>query len=208
MRAAPALSRRQFLAGSTAVLGVGRLVPFVRAAPSATVAVAKCDSYGAELLPTLERMFDQLGGLGRLVQGRTVAVKLNLTGPPTLRLGPRPAGLAHWVHPTVIGAVVHLLDKAGARRIRLLESGYASAIPLDEYMYQAGWDAGEVVRAGRRVELENTNGLGRGSEYHRFDVPGGGLLFPSYLLNHSFRDCDTFVSLAKLKDHTTAGFTL
>jgi len=134
LRVAPGLSRRQFLAGSTAVAGLslGRLVPFARAAPSATVSVAKCDTYGAELLPTLDRMFDQLGGLGRLVQGRTVAIKLNLTGPPTIRLGRRPAGLAHWVHPTVIGAVVHLMDRAGAQRIRLLESGYASAIPLEE----------------------------------------------------------------------------
>jgi uncharacterized protein (DUF362 family) len=206
-----ALTRRQFLgAGSTAALGlgVGRLVPFARAAASATVAVAKCGTYGAELLPTLDRMFDELGGLGRLVGGRTVAIKLNLTGPPTIRLGPRPAGLAHWVHPRVIGAVVHLMDRAGARRIRLLEGGYASAIPLDEYMYQAGWDVGEFLRAGRRVELENTNCLGRGSEYHRVDVPGGGLLFPSYLLNHSYLDCDAFVSLAKLKDHTTTGVTL
>jgi uncharacterized protein (DUF362 family) len=108
----------------------------------------------------------------------------------------------------VIGAVVHLMDRAGAQRVRLLESGYASAIPLDEYMYQAGWDVGEIVRAGGRVELENTNWLGRGSAYHRFDVPGGGLLFPSYHLNRSFRDCDVFVSLTKLKDHTTAGVTL
>jgi len=210
MRPPHGLSRRQFLAGSTAVLGlgVGRLVPFARSAPAATVSVAKCDTYGAELAPTLDRMFDQLGGLGRLVKGRTVAVKLNLTGPATIRLGPRPAGLAHWVHPRMIGAVVHLMDRAGAHRIRLLEGGYATAIPLDEFMYQAGWDAAEIVGAGRRVELENTNWLGRGKDYSRFDVPGGGLLFPSYHLNHSYRDCDTFVSLTKLKDHTTAGVTL
>ena len=126
---------------------MGRLVPFARAAPSATVSVAKCDTYGAELLPTLDRMFDQLGGLGRLVKGRTVAIKLNLTGPPTIRLGRRPAGLAHWVHPRVIGAVVHLMDRAGAHRIRLLEGGYASAIPLDEYMYQAGLGRGGDRRA-------------------------------------------------------------
>jgi hypothetical protein len=92
MRVPPALSRRQFLAGSSAVLGlgVGRLVPFARAAPSATVSVAKCDAYGAELLPTLDRMFDQLGGLGRLVKGRTVAVKLNLTDRPRCASAPAP----------------------------------------------------------------------------------------------------------------------
>jgi uncharacterized protein (DUF362 family) len=204
------ITRRQFLAGSATVLGLGagRLVPLVRSAAAATVSVAKCGAYGPELVPTLDRMFDQLGGLGRLVKGRTVAVKLNLTGPPWVRLGTLPAGLAHWVHPRAIGAVVHLIDRAGARRIRLLESGYASGIPLEEYMYQAGWDPEELVRAGQRVELENTNVLGRGSEYHRLDVPGGGLLFPSYYLNHSYVDCDTFVSLAKLKDHTTTGVTL
>jgi uncharacterized protein (DUF362 family) len=214
MRAArpilPESSRRQFLVGgaATLVLGASRLVPFAAAAPAATVSVAKCDLYGAELVATLDRMFDQLGGLGRLVKGRTVAVKLNMTGPPTLRLGHTPAGLAHWVHPEVIGAVVRLMDRAGARRIRLLEGGYATAIPLEEYMYRAGWDAKAIAGAGARVEFENTNFLGQGREYHRFNVPGGGLLFPSYQLNHSYRDCDTFVSLAKLKPHTTAGVTL
>jgi uncharacterized protein (DUF362 family) len=112
------------------------------------------------------------------------------------------------VHPRVVGAVVHLMDRAGATRVRLLESGYATDIPLDEYVYQAGWDAAELASAGRRVEFENTNGLGSGKDYHRLDVPGGGLLFPSYYLNHSFLDCDTFVSLGKLKDHTTTGVTL
>jgi uncharacterized protein (DUF362 family) len=211
MRAPHAVSRRQFLVGSTAVLGgVGfaRLAPFAPAAPAATVSIAKCDSYGPELVAALDRMFDQLGGLGRLVKGRTVAVKLNMTGPPNIRLGSLPAGVAHWVHPSVVGALVHLIDHAGARRVRLLESGYASAIPLAEYMYRAGWDPRQIVRAGQRVELENTNGLGSGQDYHRFGVPGGGLLFPSYLLNRSYLDCDTFVSLGKLKDHLTAGVTL
>ena len=203
------LSRRQFLASSAmAGLGASRLASLAGAAPAATVSIGKCASYGAELLPALDRMFDELGGLGRLVKGRTVGIKLNLTGQPELRLGSQPAGSAHWVHPRMIGAVVHLMDRAGAERIRLLESPYASAAPLEEYMYQAGWDASEVAGAGRKVEFENTNGLGRGREYHRFDVPGGGRLFPSYLLNHSYLDCDTFVSLAKLKDHMTAGVTL
>ncbi len=203
-------SRRRFLAGSAATLALGatRLGRLAAAGPAATVAVAKCDTYGAELVTALDRMFDQLGGLGRLVKGRTVALKLNMTGPPTLRLGHTPAGLAHWVHPDVIGAVVHLMDRAGARRIRILEGGYATAIPLEEYMYQAGWNPTAIAAAGTRVEFENTNSLGRGREYHRFEVPGGGLLFPSYHLNHSYRECDRFVSLGKLKPHTTLGVTL
>jgi uncharacterized protein (DUF362 family) len=203
------LSRRQFLAGSAvAGLSAVRFAPFARSAPAATVAIARCDTYGPELVAALDGMFDELGGLGRLVRGRTVAIKVNLTGGPELRLGSVPAGRAHWVNPRVIAAFVHLLDRAGARRIRLLESPYASGAPLEEYMYLAGWDVTEIQGAGRRVEFENTNGLGRGSDYHRVCVPNGGELFPSYLLNHSFLDCDVFVSLAKLKDHMTAGVTL
>jgi uncharacterized protein (DUF362 family) len=39
-------------------------------------------------------------------------------------------------------------------------------------------------------------------------VPHGGLLFTGYDLNESYRDCDVFISLAKLKEHRTAGVTL
>jgi uncharacterized protein (DUF362 family) len=198
--------------GSTALglgLGLGRLVPSAGATPAATVSIGKCDSYSnAELVASLDRMFDQLGGLGRLVQGKTVAVKLNMTGLGQYRLGTARQGETYWVHPQVIGAVVHLMDRAGAHRIRLLESAYATAIPLDEFMYRSGWNAAELARAGRRVEFENTNCLGLARDYSRFDVPGTPLLFPSYLLNHSFEDCDTFVSLAKLKEHITVGITL
>jgi uncharacterized protein (DUF362 family) len=204
-----ALSRRQFLAaGAAAGVGATSFASWARSAPSATVSIGKCEGYGAGLVPTLDRMFDQIGGLERVVKGRTVGIKLNLTGAPQLRLGSHPAGSAHWVHPRMVGAVVHLMDRAGARRVRLLESPWATAMPVEEYLFQAGWDPRDFQSAGARVELENTNGLGAGKEYHRFDVPGGGLLFPSYLLNHSFEDCDTFVSLAKLKDHMTAGVTL
>jgi hypothetical protein len=144
------LSRRQFIATSAvAGLGATRFASWARSAPSATVSIGKCGSYGAELVPTLDRMFDQLGGLERLVKGRTVGIKLNLTGSPQLRLGGHSAGVAHWVHPRMVGAVVHLMDRAGARRIRLLESPYASAVPLEEYMFQAGWDASDFLAPER-----------------------------------------------------------
>jgi hypothetical protein len=100
------------------------------------------------------------------------------------------------------------MDRAGARRIRLLEGGYATDTPLDEYLYQAGWEPTDLLGAGSRVELLNTNAAPPKDDYPRFDVPGGGLLFPSYLLHPAYRDCDVFVSLAKLKDHTTTGVTL
>jgi uncharacterized protein (DUF362 family) len=198
------IGRRDLLAGAGLFLGGARAA----AAPAAPVAVARCESYGNELLPALKTMFDQLGGLGRLVKGKTVAVKVNLTGNPDSRMGYIPIGRPTWTHPAVIAATVHLSGRAGARRIRLLESPWKSAEPLEEYMLSAGWDLGLFTGAANGVEFENTNYLGFGKQYVRFPVPKGGHLFPAYDLNHSYRDCDVFVSIGKLKEHSTAGITL
>jgi uncharacterized protein (DUF362 family) len=181
---------------------------FSAEAPAAPVALARCDSYGAQVLPTLKKMFDQIGGLARLVRGKTVAIKLNLTGNPDLRLGYLPIGQTTWTHPAVIGATVSLLDRAGAARIRLLESPWKTVEPLEEYMISAGWEPRDFVSAANVLEFENTNFLGRGKEYVRFPVPQGGHLFPAFDLNHSYRDLDVFVSIGKLKEHGTAGVTM
>jgi uncharacterized protein (DUF362 family) len=184
--------------------------PFAAAqsAPTAPVAVAKCPGYGAELLTALERMFDQLGGMGRLVKGKTVAVKLNLTGSPDYRLGHHPLGDSHYTHPRVIAAMCHLMGRAGARRIRLLESCWSTADPVEEYILQAGWDPNKILRAAPHVEFENTNWLGSAKRYSRLSTPRGGHMFKAFDLNHSYEDCDVFVTLAKMKEHATAGITL
>ena len=102
--------------GCSRELSVGSLPVRAVEAPTAPVAIARCQRYGPELLPTLERMFDQLGGIERLVKGKTVAVKLNLTGSPGYRLGYLPVGLAQWVHPHVVG-IVGVLTWAKLARI-------------------------------------------------------------------------------------------
>ncbi len=153
-------------------------------------------------------MFDQLGGLGRLVKGKTVAVKINLTGMPSYRVGYLPLGDTHYTNPHVIAATVHLIGKAGARRIRLLESPWSTADPVEEYLLQADWEPREILSAAPDVEFENTNWLGGGGKYSRLVVPYGGYIFPAYDLNHSYEDCDVFVSLTKMKEHATAGITL
>src|ERR1700747_1006341 len=71
--------------------------------PAAPVAVAKCRTYDpAALVPTLDRMFDQLGGLKRIVNGKTVAIKINLTGAPNYRVGYLPLGDTHYTNPQLI----------------------------------------------------------------------------------------------------------
>lgn len=206
-------SRRQWLSTSAgaltgACLGAG---PLARAAqaPTSPVAVARCRTYNAtELLSTLQTMFDQLGGLGRLVKGKTVAMKINLTGAPTYRIGYLPLEDTHYTNPQVIAAVTHLMGKAGARRIRILESPWSTADPVEEYVMRANWEPGDILGAAQNVEFENTNYLGTGKKYSRLVVPHGGYIYPAFDLNHSYEDCDVFVSLAKMKEHATAGITL
>jgi len=205
------MKRREFLAGLGAAAGLGLVQP-VRlraAAPTAPVAVAKCKSYGAEYLATMEKMFDQLGGLGRLVKGKTVGIKINMTGDPSQRLGFLDAGLTHFTNPSTITATIHLLNKAGARRIRVLEGPMAWPDSLEEAMYKAGWEVDRMRSAAPRVEFYNTNLPFPGKKpYTRFTVPNGGQLFQAYDLNTAYDECDVMVSITKLKEHATAGVTL
>jgi len=50
------------------------------------------------------------------VKGKTVAVKINLIGVRSQRLGNALMEDTFWTHPHVIGSVVHLMGKAGARK--------------------------------------------------------------------------------------------
>ena len=80
-------NRRRFL-GATA--GLALASPSLRAlgsaraeAPTAPVALAKCKTYDeAEVRRSLDSLFKNLGGLSKLVSGKTVTVKVNLTGDP------------------------------------------------------------------------------------------------------------------------------
>jgi uncharacterized protein (DUF362 family) len=204
-------SRRDFLSavGMAAGATVARsgLASALKSADS-RVAIGVCAEYNRQVADTLSSMFDQLGGLDGLVRGKTVAIKLNMTGPPSDKLNSMPNRMTHWVHPQMIGSLVSLLGQAGARRVRLLESAPVGAKPLEEFMISAGWSPKDFAGAATRVEFENTNFLGSGKAYARFMVPGGGLMYAGYDLNHSYRDTDVFVSLAKLKEHRTAGVTL
>jgi uncharacterized protein (DUF362 family) len=186
-------------------------VPQLRAAPpkpSSPVSIARCKAYDADaVLKQLGVMMDQLGGLAKLVAGKTVAVKVNLTGDvhqPALGL---PGGRTYHVHPSVVQATATLLDRAGARRIRFLECTYQLE-PFEKYLREAGWDLDTLGAMKAAVEYEDTRNMGKGTKYHEVKVPWGGSLFPAYHLNHSYVDCDVYISLAKLKNHATAGVTM
>jgi uncharacterized protein (DUF362 family) len=134
-------------------------------------------------------------------------VKVNLTGSPgggTLGLS---AGRTYHVHPNMVYALAVLLDRAGARRVRFLEGTY-SRQPMEKTLTAVGWDLPALQALKTAVEFEDTRNRGTAAAYRLHKVPGGGSLFPAYLLNHSYDECDVYISLAKLKNHQTAGVTL
>jgi uncharacterized protein (DUF362 family) len=197
-------ARTQLLAAETAA-GQGQTgLQAHRAA--AKVAIASCRSYGPEVRPALERCFDLLGGIGSIVKDKTVTVKLNLTGSDFKPLLGRPVGETYMTHYTVALALGSLLFAAGARRVRFVESTQKREV-LESTLAEAGWDVPALTALGK-VEFENTRNLGLGKRYSHFRVPGGGYMFSAFDLNHAYEDTDVLVSLAKLKNHATAGVTL
>ena len=200
------MTRREWLA----MIGAA---PLMKAAPgpepaAAPVSIARCASYDEDVTAKLATLFDQLGGIGGLVRNKTVTIKLNMTGDPGIKFQGQAPGMTHYVHPKLVGATAYLVGRAGARRIRFVESPWAYAGPLEDVMLDAGWNVRALESAAAGVEFENTNGLGKSKGYSRFKVPGNAYMFPAYDLNRAYADTDVFVSLAKLKNHETCGVTL
>ena len=163
--------------------------------------------YGAEAHTALRESLDRLGGIGSLVNGRTVTVKVNLTGWPYQVLFGQPPGETYITHGDTALALARLLSDAGARRIRFVESVGRFEPPG---VRGGGRGLGRSRAPGHPgVEFENTRNLGFGSSYAQMPVPDGGRLFSYLEVNHSYQDTDVYVSLCKMKEHATAaGVTL
>ncbi len=211
-------NRRRFLQVSGATLLASGAVPWgatstARArvaaqAPSMPVSIAQCTQYeAAAILEQLETMMDQIGGIADLIQNKTVNVKVNMVGSTNARFGGKPSTRTYQVNPAVVHAVARLFDKAGARRIRFMESTHQRK-PFLEYLKGSGWDLGYLESLETPVIYEDTHNKGSYKDYVEVKVPGGGSLYPAYLLNRAYNDCDVYVSLCKLKNHYTAGVTL
>ena len=168
------------------------LLPLRAASPGATVALAPCASYDKEeLRGVFATLFDQLGGMRKLVSGKTVTMKLNLTSSPAIRLNGKPPAMTHYSHPNVVGVVAALLGDAGARRIRMVES--FQHMPLQEMMLDAGWNVRALASAAPKVEFVNTNFLNGAKAYRRFKVPHGGYVFPAFDLHPIHGETDVLV---------------
>jgi len=210
-------SRRDLLAVSGLSAGVLAARPAAAdvappASPLASpVSLAKVTGYDVDLVAQLNKMFDQIGGIGQLVRGKTVAMKVNLTGSSgTGRHVGLSAGQTSWVHPNVVGALTAIFARMGAKRIRILESTFRKhyGSPLEDTLLNDGWDVQAIKSAAPVVEFEDTNGLGQAKQYSVLKVKSRPYIFPAFSVNHSYEDCDFFVSVGKMKNHEELGVTL
>ncbi|MBI4605913.1 MAG: DUF362 domain-containing protein [Planctomycetes bacterium] len=177
-------------------------------APAAPVAIARAADFDVKkLAEVLSSLFDKVGGIEKLVRGKTVTVKLNTTGNGRQRLRGRPAERTYQTHPNMVEALCGILHRSGAKRVHLVESLYEQKTPEEVYASQ-GWNVQRILEAsGHTVTFEDTRNLGRFKDYVKLAVPWGGYVFPAYHLNRRYAETDVLVSVAKLKNHVTAGVT-
>src|SRR5207249_589470 len=173
---------------------------------NAKVAIVSCRSYGAEARAALATSLDLLGGIGSLVKNKTVTVKLNLTGTNFAAFLGRPVGETYMTHYATALALGSLLFDAGAKRVRFVESTQSKA-QVETTLALADWDVKALESLGK-VEFENTRNLGTGKSYAHRRVPFGGHMFSAFDFNRAYDETDVMISLAKLKNHITAGVTL
>ncbi len=201
------LSRRDLLACSLATGAVAAAPQTPATPPSGPVSVAKVRTYDVDLVAQFEKMFDQIGGVGNQVRGKTVGIKINLTGGDHFE--GYTAGDTHWVHPKVAGAVTAALGRLGAKRIRILESANARRrnARLEDKLLAGGWDVAALKNAAPVVEFEDTD-QAQNKPYSTLKVASKPYVFPAFHVNRSYEDCDFFVSLGKMKNHEEMGVTM
>ena len=146
-----------------------------------------------------------LGGLGPVVKEKTVTVKVNLTGQEFSPWLGRPVGETYMTHYATVYHLAAALFDGGARRVRIVEST-SRRTALEPTLAEAGWNLRALDALGA-VVYENTRNRGSADGYAHLAVPHGRM-FDSFELNRAYADTDVMVSLAKLKQHETAGVTL
>lgn len=158
------------------------------------VTIARCDSYDDTLVKkSITESLAPLGGLGSIVKkGDRVLIKLNL-------LAAKPPEAAVTTHPSVVKAVVRMVQELGA-------------VPI------VGDSPGGRSTGTSYKSLLKTTGIQQvidetGCEAVRFDdeavevFTNSAMSFKKLKLAKAVMDADVIISLPKLKTHTLAYFT-
>ena len=193
---------------ATAVLAADEPPDRSAEAPSMPVAIQRCESFEQQLVrQKLDAVLDGIGGIKKMVENKTVTIKINLTGKEWKPFAGKPAYESYQTHPHTLAALCAALADAGAKQIVVVENTYWDRT-FEETLKKEGWDQEAIQSAGRhKVVFEDTRHRGSWPGYSRFKVPWGGFVYPAFDLNQRFEKTDVLISLAKLKQHTCAGIT-
>lgn len=199
------LTRRDLLAAGASTVAALALPAITKAsAPASPVSIVRCRNY-RDFSTQLSTAFDQIGGIRKLVNGKTVVLKVNLTGNP--KNFPLTPDLPYRTDAATVANTVYLLAQAGAKRVRIIESFFPATQDLGLWA-RYGLDVNAIGNLGTKVEWENTQNLGSYKSYVRLKVPWGGYMYPAYYVNRTYTECDVYASLSKLKNHWIAGVTM
>ncbi len=182
-------------------------IPTVTATPlppaRASVAIGQAQTYDQALIrQQLESMLDGLGGLSDLVKpGARVGIKVNLTGATWWDGEGKPKATEYFVtHPAVAGALGELLRDAGASELYIVD-GIVDETCWDKWGYT---EMAQPLQA-RLVNLCKPEPY---SAYKTFFVGENWQIDDRFYLHPLLDELDVFVSVAKLKVHSTTGVTL
>ena len=124
------------------------------------VAIQRCTSYDPlTFRQALDAAFDSIGGVGDLVRGKTVTIKVNLTGMTWEPVGGLPARETYQTHPNSLSALCAALVEAGAKEIFVVETLYWQD-SFENILAESGWDVKAVQSAGHHsVHFEDIRKL-------------------------------------------------
>ncbi len=214
MQNSASLTRRKFM--QTTAAGLASAMPAMANAairprqnlPTSPVAIGRCRRYDFEQVKiVLGDLFDQIGGVRAMMNGKSVSVKINTTSYQAAGIYTLPNTLTVFTHPIVTLAACSLFEDYGARRVIICESHPTRDETRTAFVKQT-YDVSLFESVLQHVEFENTRNLGTGSRYTTLPVGEGAYLYTAFDLNHRYVDTDVMVSIAKMKNHDIAGITL
>jgi uncharacterized protein (DUF362 family)/Pyruvate/2-oxoacid:ferredoxin oxidoreductase delta subunit len=153
------------------------------------VSLQRCSGYIPENVDqAINRIFEDLGGLGNIVKDKKVLLKPNF-------LVPRSVNRAVTTHPEVVRAVAQAALEAGAKEVSVADS---PAVGRGSWVAKKSGVTSRLKPLGVKIEELNEETL-----VHR-----PGAKFPKLHLARKVVEADVVINLAKLKTHGLCGMTM
>jgi len=166
----------------------------------AKVATADVSTYDYQALrQNIESMFNALGGISDIAGGKTVGIKVNLTGGSGSANTTPPAVELYWTHPEITRVVGELVKDAGASKIYIIEAIY----DWKSYNSYGFKDAADYLGA----ELIDLNQKTPYADFVERPVGPNWLIYEKFTQCGLLNDIDCVISLPKTKQHKGAGYT-